>query len=116
MVGWHHQLNGHEFEQFPGDGETQGSLGCCTPRDHSESDMTEQVNNNKSPNPVKMDSTINRVLFICFCICFYQNCIMSLCLLQVYYLLVSAVGSGVDAMNMVYDLESFPPTTYHHYN
>ena len=41
---------------------------------------------------------------------------MSLCLLQVYYLLVSAVGSGVDAMNMVYDLESFPPTTYHHYN
>ena len=55
-------------------------------------------------------------LYVCFCICFYQNCILSLCLLQVYYLLVSAVGSGVEAMNMVYDLESFPPTTYHHYN
>ena len=29
MVGWHHQLNGHEFEQTPGDGEAQGSLVCC---------------------------------------------------------------------------------------
>ena len=28
MVGWHHQLNGHEFEQTPGDGEGQGSLAC----------------------------------------------------------------------------------------
>ena len=64
MVGWHHQLNGHEFEQALGDGEIQGSLECCTPRNHSESDMTEQVNNNKNPNPVKIDSTINRV-FVC---------------------------------------------------
>ena len=31
MVGWHHQLNGHEFEQTPGDGEGQGSLACCSP-------------------------------------------------------------------------------------
>ena len=30
MVGWHHQLNGHEFEQAPGDGERQGSLVCCS--------------------------------------------------------------------------------------
>ena len=29
MVGWHHQLNGHEFEQTPGDGEGQGGLECC---------------------------------------------------------------------------------------
>ena len=29
MVGWHHRLNGHEFEQAPGDGEEQGSLVCC---------------------------------------------------------------------------------------
>ena len=33
MVGWHHQLNGHEFEQTPGDGERQGSLACCHPWD-----------------------------------------------------------------------------------
>ena len=31
MVGWHHQFNGHEFEQTPGDGEGQGSLACCSP-------------------------------------------------------------------------------------
>ena len=31
MVGWHHQLNGHEFEQTPGDGEGQESLACCNP-------------------------------------------------------------------------------------
>ena len=31
MDGWHHQLNGHEFEQTPGDGEGQGSLACCSP-------------------------------------------------------------------------------------
>ena len=33
MVGWHHQLNGLEFEQTPGDGEGQGSLACCSPWD-----------------------------------------------------------------------------------
>ena len=32
MVGWHHQLNGHEFEQAPGDSEGQGSLACCSPK------------------------------------------------------------------------------------
>ena len=31
MIGWHHQLNGHEFEQAPGDGDGQGSLVCCSP-------------------------------------------------------------------------------------
>ena len=34
MVGWHHQLNGHEFEQAPGDGEGQGNLACYSPRGH----------------------------------------------------------------------------------
>ena len=41
MVGWHHQPNEHEFEQTLGDGEGQGSLMCCSPRDCKESDMTE---------------------------------------------------------------------------
>ena len=48
MVGWHHQLNGHEFEQTQGDGERQGSLACCSPWGHKESDMTEQLNENNS--------------------------------------------------------------------
>ena len=36
MVGWHHRLNGHEFEKTPGDGEGQGSLACCIPWGHQE--------------------------------------------------------------------------------
>ena len=45
MVGWHYRLNGHEFELAPGDGEGQGSLACCSPGGHKESDTTEQLNN-----------------------------------------------------------------------
>ena len=41
MVGWHHRLNGHEFEQALGDGEGQGSLVCCSPWGHKELDKTE---------------------------------------------------------------------------
>ena len=46
MVGWHHQLNGHEFEQTPGDGEGQGGLACCSLWGRKESDTTQQPNNN----------------------------------------------------------------------
>ena len=41
MVGQHHQLNGHEFEQAPGDGVGQGRLACCSPWDHKELDVAE---------------------------------------------------------------------------
>ena len=44
MVGWHHQLNGHEFEQALGVGDGQGSLVCCSPWSCKESDMAEQLN------------------------------------------------------------------------
>ena len=47
MVGWHHRLNGHEFEQVPGDGGGQGSLVCCSPWGCKELDRTEGLNNNK---------------------------------------------------------------------
>ena len=40
MVGWHLQLDGHEFEQAPGVGDGQGSLACCSPRSRKASDMT----------------------------------------------------------------------------
>ena len=46
MVGWHHQLNGHEFEQTPGDSDEQGSLVYCDPWGHKESDTIQQLNNN----------------------------------------------------------------------
>ena len=46
MVVWYHQLNGHEFEQAPGDGEGQGSLACCSPWGHKKSGKAEQLNSN----------------------------------------------------------------------
>ena len=45
MVGWHHQLNGREFEQIPGDSGGQRSLVCCSTWGHKESDMTQKMNN-----------------------------------------------------------------------
>ena len=44
IVGWHHQLNGHEFEQALGVGDGQGGLACCSPWGRKESDTTEQLN------------------------------------------------------------------------
>ena len=44
MVGWHCRLNGHEYEQALRVGHSQGSLVCCSPWSHKESDTTEQLN------------------------------------------------------------------------
>ena len=44
IIGWHHQLNGHEFEQGPGVGDGQGSLTFCSPWGRIESDTTERLN------------------------------------------------------------------------
>ena len=43
MVGWHHQCDGHEFEQTPGDSEGQGSLVCCSSGGFKELDTTERL-------------------------------------------------------------------------
>ena len=48
MVGWHHQLNGHESEQILEDSEGPGRLACCSPWGHKESEMIWQLNNNIS--------------------------------------------------------------------
>ena len=44
MVGWHHQLKGHEFEKALGVGNGQGGLACCSPWGRKESDTTERLN------------------------------------------------------------------------
>ena len=44
MVGWHHRLDGHEFEQAQGVGDGQGGLACCSPWGCKESDTTERLN------------------------------------------------------------------------
>ena len=54
MVGKHHQLNGHEFEQTPEAGEGQGCLACCSPWRHEESDMTKRLTINNHNLSLKM--------------------------------------------------------------
>ena len=53
-VGWHHQLNGHEFKQTPGDGEGQGSLECSSPWSRKESDTTERLNRSTPKKEVEV--------------------------------------------------------------
>ena len=60
MVGWHHQLNGHEFEQAPGVGDGHGCLACCGPWSHKEWDMTE-----------RLKWTIELVCGVYFCCCLF---------------------------------------------
>ena len=50
MVGWHHQLNGQDFEQTPGDSEGQGCLACCSPWSCKELDTTSWMNVTTTPN------------------------------------------------------------------
>ena len=57
MVGWNHQCNGHEFEQALGVGDGQGSLVCCSPWGHKESDMTEQLNG------TELNSIVQRTIY-----------------------------------------------------
>ena len=59
MAGWHHQLNGREFEQALEDGERQGSLACCSPWHCKESDMTERLKNSNN----KLRGHINMGIF-----------------------------------------------------
>ena len=62
MMGWHHRLNGYVFEQAPKDGEGQGSLACCSPCGHKESDTTEQLNSNKYTHTHTHTHTHNGIL------------------------------------------------------
>ena len=60
MVGWHHQLNGHEFEQAPGDGEGQGGLVCCSPWSRKKSDTIEWLNDYEAALIMKNFSTVDK--------------------------------------------------------
>ena len=69
MVGWHHRLNEHEFEQIPGDIEGQGTLVCYSPWGCKDLDMTEWLDNNKSRIKVSLEYTylLSYLLFVCSC-------------------------------------------------
>ena len=57
MAGWHHQLNGGESQQAPGDGEGQGSLVRCSSLGHEESDTTKTLNNNIFTQPLLLEKS-----------------------------------------------------------
>ena len=79
MFGRHHWLNGHEFEQAPGDSEGQGSLACCSPWGHKESDMTEQLNKNISHSwcpRFRLSVMIGRCSCYCSCWVFWVSSLM----------------------------------------
>ena len=92
MVGWYHQLNGHEFEQALGDGEGQGSQACCSPWGHKESDVTEWLNNNElsmfCPPNLPLTQTPNW---------FFLLCILSQ-LRHYYYLYVCSVAKSCSTL------------------
>ena len=54
MVGWHHRLNGHEFEKILEVGDGQGGLACCSPWGLQESDSAEPLNNNLEMNLMQL--------------------------------------------------------------
>ena len=60
MAGWHHQLNGHESEWTPGDGDGQGGLACCDSWGHKESDTTERLNWTELNALARISSMMNR--------------------------------------------------------
>ena len=62
MVGWHHWLDGHEFEQAPGVGDGLGSLACCSPWGRKESGPTQQLNNRNDHYSVQ---SLSHVWFLC---------------------------------------------------
>ena len=66
MVGWHHWLNGHEFEQALGDGKGQGSLVCCRQSDHKEIDMAEWLDNSSNNHIKKKKGIISLSIYILY--------------------------------------------------
>ena len=63
MVGWHHQLNRHEFEQALGVGDGQGSLARHSPQGHKESDTSERLNRNEPHRKSRKIYTMNLMVF-----------------------------------------------------
>ena len=107
MVGWHHWINGHEFEQVPGVGDGQGSLPCYSPWDCKESDTTEWLNWTELihvhkqnvmdwnrytllPWMVRLDT-----IFIFFCMLFHFPSFLPLCITSIQF---SSVAQSASTM------------------
>ena len=74
MVGWHHRLDGHEFEQALGAGDGQGCLACCSPWGCKELDMTEWLNQTSQATPHYIKQQVSNITssfskHCCCCCC-----------------------------------------------
>ena len=67
MAGWHHQLDGREFEQAPGVSDGQGGLACCDSWGLKELDTTERLNSNQNWKSLKPDSMPNTKILTASC-------------------------------------------------
>ena len=88
MVGWHHRLNAHEFEQAPGVGDGQGGLACCRPWGRRESETTERLNWIDGCFTLLswflLYSQVNRscvcvCVYVCVCVCIHIYTCMHIC-------------------------------------
>ena len=97
MVGWHHQLDGHEFEQTPGVGDGQGSLACCSPWGHKGSDTAEHLNWRDPPNTVSeipLLSSLCISLFLCIYLWSFVVCVcVCVCVCVYMFVCVSDIDS-----------------------
>ena len=73
MIGWHHWLSGHEFEQTVADSEGRGSLAWCSPWSHKESDMTEQLNNKIYTKIIYVYVCVCVWIYVCVCVCVWKS-------------------------------------------
>ena len=96
MVGWHHRLSGHGFEQTPGDSEGQGSLVCCSPCGYKESDMTERLNWTELTN--LFYSIENAQVLIIKCNSIASHCLS--CLLIFLLSLKSSILRVIEFLNL----------------
>ena len=78
MVGWHHQLDGHEFEQAPRVGDRQGSLLCCSPWGYKESGTTEQLKRYILFSLLKSSFTLVPLLLLLLLLLFYFSVFRSI--------------------------------------
>ena len=73
MVGWHHRLEGREFEQTWEDSEGQGRLACCSPWGHKESDTTERLNNSTTTTGALIPNQKQNFVQVVICLKFKGN-------------------------------------------
>ena len=108
MVGWHHWLNGREFERASGNGERQGRLACCSPCGHKESDMTEWLNNTMTAAMLTNEATELQVSLSPPHPCLQPHCMWDrLFLLKFWFSQKSRELEATEATNLVKTKNNF---------